>query len=236
MAIINHLITGGDVLRSKLTIIIGAVLVILLGLSLFLHTNSRKLTKEKQRLQKEISHLDKNITSSKKDLEQLTKDYKEAILDQYVKDTGADPRVKQIDEEQIEGFLAQIFDWSTGEEYDKQRQAIIDSKIPGSDKIVKEHMAENYRVPVPEDLKGKIKDNYIDVEGLKSKTTAMSIDVANWSTSETTYFVQASYQLYLNDDDLDGRNKTIKTLVFLMTIDGDSSNRQIKKIIVEQPI
>lgn len=128
------------------------------------------------------------------------------------------------DEQIVTDYLNTIFSWKNGQEYDEQRKILEAVAAKGSEDLLKVIMPPNYRVPVPKELVGKIKDNDIDVNGLKSKLVQTQLERLSWSksaTAEVTYVALITYQVYINDEDLSGEHKTTRDMVFTFTVSGD---------------
>lgn len=128
------------------------------------------------------------------------------------------------DEQIVTDYLNTIFSWKNGQEYDEQRKILEAVAAKGSEDLLKVIMPPNYRVPVPKELVGKIKDNDIDVNGFKSKLVQTQLERLSWSksaTAEVTYVALITYQVYINDEDLSGEHKTTRDMVFTFTVSGD---------------
>lgn len=131
--------------------------------------------------------------------------------------------IKQ-DEQIVTDYLNTIFSWENGQEYDEQRKVLGAGAAKGSDELLKVIMPPNYRVPVPKEQVGKIKDNDIDINGLKSKLVQTQLERLSWSKSEAaevTYVAMITYQVYINEADLSGDHRTTRDMVFTLTVSGD---------------
>ncbi|MHB9782051.1 hypothetical protein ACXM1Q_004820 [Streptococcus sp. 10F2] len=137
------------------------------------------------------------------------------------------------DKEMIRDYLNLIFTWTSGDQYDSQRNKIKAMNTAGTDKILNTLMMENYRVPVPENLKGKLKDNDIDINGLKSQMINLEIHRDSWtqsSAAEVTYTALLEYQVYIDKKDLTGDYKTTRKLMFTFTLSDVEENRSIREV------
>lgn len=137
------------------------------------------------------------------------------------------------DKEMIRDYLNLIFTWTSGDQYDSQRNKIKAMNTAGTDKILNTLMMENYRVPVPENLKGKLKDNDIDINGLKSQMINLEIHRDSWiqsSAAKVTYTALLEYQAYIDKKDLTGDYKTTRKLMFTFTLSDVEENRSIREV------
>lgn len=137
------------------------------------------------------------------------------------------------DKEMIDNYLNLIFTWTNGDQYDEQRDKIKTMNISGSDKILNTLMMENYRVKVPENLKGKLRDNDIDINGLKSQMIDLETHRDSWirsTAAEVTYTALLEYQIYVGKEDLSGDYKTTRKLMFTLTLSDVGENRSIREV------
>ncbi|MVX58389.1 hypothetical protein E5983_01815 [Streptococcus danieliae] len=136
------------------------------------------------------------------------------------------------DEHIVTDYLNTIFSWKNGQEYDEQRQILEAGAVKGSEELLKVIMPPNYRVPVPKELVGKIKDNDIDINGLKSKLVQTQLERLSWSKSaaaEVTYVAMITYQVYVNEADLSGDYKTTRDMVFTFKVSG-TDDRKVTEV------
>lgn len=195
-----------------------------------LQVRSVQLSNEIKKQENAVTKMAKKVSELEAEEEELSKAVEEKRREEFVSAFGIDISVYDEDRELIEVFLNKAFTWTSGDQYDLQREEIISSKISGAGEFTDTYMMENYRVPVPDHLKGKVKDNDIDVNGLKSQLLTVNSSVAKWEKGKLVYTTRASYQLYINDGDLTGENQTINEMIFQFELSGQKQERQIQSM------
>lgn len=174
------------------------------------------LAKKKESQEEIILEQKKEITKAQ---EQVTKDL-----------TGFLPDDLENDVAILRSYLENIFVWENGDQYDKQREIIKGVNADGTEELLKTVMTTNYRVSVPDELKGTIKDNDIDINGLKSALVEAQINRMSWdktTTADVTYTARVQYQIYINESDLEGEYKTLGNLLFTIKLSGVGKDRKV---------
>ncbi|MCQ9214488.1 hypothetical protein MU448_08740 [Streptococcus sp. O1] len=192
---------------KKVDLLLGMMILLLGGFSLGLFVSNHLLTSSIEKKQSEIYSLKEEVRTREVEYEQLQEELVTAQALVVKEITGFLPAELEKDDTIIRSYLEKIFTWKNGQEYDRQRAEIKAIGAGGSEKLLKNVMTENYRVPVPEELKGTIKDNDIDVNGLKSLLTNYQTNRIAWSKSsdaDVLYTSRIQYQVYINEEDLSG--------------------------------
>lgn len=215
---------------TYLLLAISFVLVISLGI-LALSNRSLRNTIEEQNV--ELLSLMDTQTEKETAYKELQGKLKEAQTNIVKELTGFTSSELSNDEAIVTSYLNNIFTWTSGDQYDKQRQTIQAIAANGTDSLLNEVMTENIRVAVPEELKGTIKDNDIDINGLKSLLLENQFNRLAWDKStsaDVSYTSRVSYQVYVNEEDLKGEHKTVRTLLFTFKISGIGQERRIVEV------
>lgn len=195
-----------------------------------LSSNEAKLTKQVKTLKKERDALADEYDRSKDDVEAMSGVTFEEV-------TGFKKARIDRDDQIVTDFLNTIFTWTNGAQYDKQRDEIMNSGITGAKELTETLMMENYRVEVPDDLSENLRkkleklSNDIDVNGIKSKLVTTRLVRTSWTDDgDVTYAVNVRYQVYVNERDLTGKNKTTRDLVFTIKLTGRAADRKIDSV------
>lgn len=208
------------ILRSIIVVLLTALLVLVpLTVTVSKSLNSTNLELESTRKLKE-----KKEEETRKVGQELARGQEKLVQDFL----GFPLSELKQDEQIVTDYLNTIFSWENGQEYDEQRQVLEAGAAKGSEELLKVIMPPNYRVPVPKELVGKIKDNDIDINGLKSKLVQTQLERLSWSKSaeaEMTYVAMITYQVYVNEADLSGDHRTTRDMVFTLTVSGDSDRK-----------
>ncbi|MCQ9212413.1 MULTISPECIES: hypothetical protein [unclassified Streptococcus] len=215
---------------KKVDLLLGMMILLLGGFSLGLFVSNHLLTSSIEKKQSEIYSLKEEVRTREVEYEQLQEELVTAQALVVKEITGFLPAELEKDDTIIRSYLEKIFTWKNGQEYDRQRAEIKAIGAGGSEKLLKNVMTENYRVPVPEELKGTIKDNDIDVNGLKSLLTNYQTNRIAWSKSsdaDVLYTSRIQYQVYINEEDLSGEHKTVRNLLFTFKLSGIGENRKV---------
>ncbi|MVX58968.1 hypothetical protein E5983_04815 [Streptococcus danieliae] len=213
------------ILRSILLVLLAAVLILLpLTISVSRGIASKTVELEsvrkiKEKKEEETQKVGQELTRAQEELTQEVVGFSLSELKQ--------------DEKIVKNYLDTIFSWTNGQEYDNQRKMLEAGGAKGSDELLKVIMPPNYRVPVPEDLVGKIKDNDVDINGLKSKIIGLQIYPDSWekgSDAEVIYTAVLQYQIYIHERDLSGDYRTTDDLLFRFTLAGTGDNRKVAEV------
>lgn len=203
------------------------LLLLLLGFNIYQH---QKSTKEIQKDNADLKTLQKSQEKSEAQYLDLQKQITLAEESVFKDITGFSKDDIKNDNAIVEDYLNTIFTWTNGTDYNKQRQEIKDINAKGTKELLDVIMKENYTVSVPKGSEGKIKNNDIDVNGIKAKLTANQAQRLTWeksSSADVTYVNQITYQVYIDDDDLSGENKTTRNLMFTTKLSGVGKDRKV---------
>lgn len=218
---------------SKTDVLFGVIVLAMSSLLLVTHQSNVKQSQAIATKESELLKLDKeyNTMFSEYDAIQRKLDNEKAKFFKEV--SGFQHQEIEQDNDIVLNYLDKMFTWTSGDQYDKQREEIRKIGALGTDELLKTIMTENYRVEVPENLKGKIKDNDIDVNGLKSKLVSSRFHRTSWQKSDEadiTYVARISYQIYINESDLSGDYKTLRSMLFTFKLSGLGDARKITSV------
>ena len=172
---------------------------------------------DKERMTTELSQLSSDIKQ--------TKSAYNKAKNQLVNTTEFNADQEARDKALIKKTLSPIFTWKSGAEYDSARDKLIAFLGPDSD-LVQTYMPENIKVFVPDDLKDKIADNDVDLNGYKSKLSKITVYRTGWSgDGSASYSAIAEYQAYNKRSQLD-KATTYKVLITVKAT-GDKDNRTL---------
>lgn len=172
---------------------------------------------DKERMATELAQLTGDIKQTKTAYEKAKK--------QLVNTTEFNADQEARDKALIKKTLSPIFTWKSGAEYDSAREKLIGFLGPDSD-LVQTYMPENIKVFVPDDLKDKIADNDVDLNGYKSKLSKITVYRTSWSgDGSASYDAIAEYQAYNKRSQLD-KATTYKVLITVKAT-GDKDNRKL---------
>lgn len=215
-----------DMVLIAITVVLFALFVRLFG---FKEVLSRDIIKQQETL---VVLAQKKATT-----ETEIQDQKQQILttqERLTKElTGFVPSDLKNDEKIILDYLENIFVWENGDQYDRQREVVRNVQAEGTEELLKTVMTANYRVSVPDNLKGKIKDNDIDINGLKSTIVEAQINRMSWdktSTAQVAYIGRVQYQIYINEADLSGEHRTVGDLFFTFQLSGIGKERKVTAV------
>lgn len=203
------------------------LLLLLLGFNIYQH---QKSTRAIQKANAELKTLQKSQKKSDATYLDLQKQITVAEDSVFKDITGFSKGDITNDNAIVEDYLNTIFTWTNGKDYNKQRQEIKDINAKGTKELLDVIMKENYTVSVPKGSEGKIKNNDIDVNGIKAKLTDNQSQRLTWdksSSADVTYVNQITYQVYIDDDDLSGENKTTRNLMFTTKLSGVGEDRKV---------
>lgn len=183
----------------------------------------------------QIDNQKTEISTYKKQNEEITKNRQE-VISEITKEqekiageiVGFPVAEMRKDEKIITDYLSLMFNWTSGDQYDEQRNKIKSINASGTDTLLNSLMMENYRVATPKG--SKLKDNDIDINGLKSKLLSQVIDRVGVENAEVLYSALVEYQIYIDENDLSGKYKTTDKLLFTFKVSGEGDNRKISNV------
>lgn len=202
---------------------------------LFLIVSSVGLLVSNISISSKIENQKIEISTHQKQNEDITKKHQEVISEISKEQeklaseiVGFPVAEMRKDEKIISDYLSLIFTWTSGDQYDEQRREIKSINAVGTDRILNSLMMENYRVAIPKD--SKLKDNDIDINGLKSKLLTQIVDRIGVENSAVLYSALIEYQIYIDENDLSGKYKTTDKLLFTFEVSGEGDNRKISNV------
>lgn len=213
---------------NKIDLSIMVVILLLLVSSVVLVMSNISIRSQIENQKTEISTYQKqNEELTKKQQEVFSKVSKEQ--ERLAGEIVGFPVVEmRKDEKIISDYLNLIFNWTSGDQYDEQRKEIKSINAGGTDTILNSLMMENYRVAIPKG--SKLKDNDIDINGLKSKLLSQVTDRIGIENSEVLYSALIEYQIYIDENDLSGKYKTTDKLLFTFKVSGEEDERKISNV------
>lgn len=216
--------------NRKQWMIVGGIVLVLCGSIVMTIQSSEGLRRtikenkiELKGAQKELDALTVTHGEVQTELLKVKSDFFERVA-------GFKPATIDEDDDLVMAYLDKMFTWTTGEQYDKQRLLLASIDAEGTDKLLKEIMVENYRVPMPDELKGKIEDNDIDIHNLKSKLVSTRFNRLSWDKSadaDVTYTARITYQVYINEADLKADYQTKRDMLFTLKLSGQGLERKV---------
>lgn len=213
---------------NKIDLSIMLVILLLFVSSIVLVVSNISISSQIENQKTEISTYQKqNEELTKKQQEVFSKVSKEQerLVGEIV---GFPVAEMHKDEKIISDYLNLMFNWTSGDQYDEQRKEIKSINAEGTDEILNSLMMENYRVATPKG--SKLKDNDIDINGLKSKLLSQVTDRIGVENSEVLYSGLIEYQIYIDENDLSGKYKTTDKLLFTFKVSGEGDNRKISNV------
>lgn len=199
------------------TIVLGLVSFVCASMVYMAYSSVGAQKADKERMTTELAQLSSDIKQTKAAYNKA----KNQLVDTTEFNADQEARDKSL----IKKTLSPIFTWKSGAEYDSAREKLIAFLGPDSD-LVQTYMPENIKVFVPDDLKDKIADNDVDLNGYKSKLSKITVYRTSWSgDGSASYDAIAEYQAYNKRSQLD-KATTYKVLITVKAT-GDKDNRKL---------
>ena len=142
---------------------------------------------------------------------------------------GVSSQQLKEDKRQASIYFAPAFSWTSGDQYDATRRSYID-KLGSDSQFVQNYLKENIRIEV---ANKNLKNNDIDIQGLKSNFEEMVLYPTTWKPDGTiTYVGVIKYYVFKNESDLNDKTGLLKSkAVVEFTMSGaNAKDRQISDV------
>lgn len=118
-------------------------------------------------------------------------------------------------------YFSPAFTWRSGDEYDSIRKHYIES-LGADSQFVQNYLKENIRIEVSNK---SIKNNDIDIQGLKSNFEEIVLYPTTWKADGSiTYVGVIKYYVYKNTDDLNDKSGLLKSKALVeFTVEGQNA-------------
>lgn len=200
-----------NLLHSLILSVVLAITVSISGVMLYrsyqLNERYNQLNSNYKTIQSEISRNRKeNVTV----VEQVEKNI-QGVSNQQLKE----------DRKTANLYFSSAFTWRSGDEYDSIRKHYIDS-LGADSQFVQNYLKENIRIEVSNK---NIKNNDIDIQGLKSNFEEIVLYPTTWKADGSiTYVGVIKYYVYKNTDDLNDKSGLLKSKALVeFTIEGQNA-------------
>lgn len=202
------------------TIILTAVGLISASLIGYSIVNASQFDQKYKSLQSEYKTIQTEIDRNRKDNGKIVTEVEKNIQ-------GVSNQQLKEDKRQASIYFAPAFTWTSGDEYDSIRKAYID-KLGADSQFVQNYLKENIRIEV---ANKDLKNNDIDIQGLKSNFEEMVLYPTTWKADGTiTYIGVIKYYVFKNTDDLNDKTGLLKSkAVVEFTMSG--SNAKDRRIL-----
>ena len=176
----------------------GLISVSLIGYSV---VNASQFDQKYKNLQSEYKTIQTEIERNRKDNGKVVTEVEKNIQ-------GVSNQQLKEDKRQASIYFASAFTWTSGDEYDSIRKAYID-KLGADSQFVQNYLKENIRIEV---ANKDLKNNDIDIQGLKSNFEEMVLYPTTWKADGTiTYVGVIKYYVFKNTDDLNDKTGLLKS-------------------------
>lgn len=200
-----------NLLHSLILSVVLAITVSISGVMLYrsyqLNERYNQLNSNYKTIQSEISRNRKeNVTV----VEQVEKNI-QGVSNQQLKE---DRKIASL-------YFSPAFTWRSGDEYDLTRKHYIES-LGADSQFVQNYLKENIRIEVSNK---NIKNNDIDIQGLKSNFEEIVLYPTTWKADGSiTYVGVIKYYVYKNVDDLNDKSGLLKSKALVeFTIEGQNA-------------
>lgn len=196
------------------SLILSVVLVITVGISAVMLYRSYQLNERYNQLNSNYKTIQSEISRNRKEnvtvVEQVEKNI-QGVSNQQLKE---DRKLANL-------YFSPAFTWRSGDEYDLIRKHYIDS-LGTDSQFVQNYLKENIRIEVSNK---NIKNNDIDIQGLKSNFEEIVLYPTTWKADGSiTYVGVIKYYVYKNTDDLNDKSGLLKSKALVeFTIEGQNA-------------
>lgn len=196
------------------SLILSVVLVITVGISAVMLYRSYQLNERYNQLNSNYKTIQSEISRNRKEnvtvVEQVEKNI-QGVSNQQLKE---DRKIANL-------YFSPAFTWRSGDEYDLIRKHYIES-LGTDSQFVQNYLKENIRIEVSNK---NIKNNDIDIQGLKSNFEEIVLYPTTWKADGSiTYVGVIKYYVYKNTDDLNDKSGLLKSKALVeFTIEGQNA-------------
>lgn len=196
------------------SLILSVVLVITVGVSGVMLYRSYQLNERYNQLNSNYKTIQSEISRNRKEnvtvVEQVEKNI-QGVSNQQLKE---DRKIANL-------YFSPAFTWRSGDEYDLIRKHYIES-LGADSQFVQNYLKENIRIEVSNK---NIKNNDIDIQGLKSNFEEIVLYPTTWKADGSiTYVGVIKYYVYKNTDDLNDKSGLLKSKALVeFTIEGQNA-------------
>lgn len=196
------------------SLILSVVLAITVGVSGVMLYRSYQLNERYNQLNSNYKTIQSEISRNRKEnvtvVEQVEKNI-QGVSNQQLKE---DRKIANL-------YFSPAFTWRSGDEYDLIRKHYIES-LGADSQFVQNYLKENIRIEVSNK---NIKNNDIDIQGLKSNFEEIVLYPTTWKVDGSiTYVGVIKYYVYKNTDDLNDKSGLLKSKALVeFTIEGQNA-------------
>lgn len=196
------------------SLILSVVLVITVSISAVMLYRSYQLNERYNQLNSNYKTIQSEISRNRKEnvtvVEQVEKNI-QGVSNQQLKE---DRKIANL-------YFSPAFTWRSGDEYDSIRKHYIES-LGADSQFVQNYLKENIRIEVSNK---NIKNNDIDIQGLKSNFEEIVLYPTTWKADGSiTYVGVIKYYVYKNTDDLNDKSGLLKSKALVeFTIEGQNA-------------
>lgn len=196
------------------SLILSVVLVITVSISGVMLYRSYQLNERYNQLNSNYKTIQSEISRNRKEnvsvVEQVEKNI-QGVSNQQLKE---DRKIANL-------YFSPAFTWKSGDEYDLIRKHYIDT-LGADSQFVQNYLKENIRIEVSNK---NIKNNDIDIQGLKSNFEEIVLYPTTWKADGSiTYVGVIKYYVYKNTDDLNDKSGLLKSKALVeFTIEGQNA-------------
>lgn len=196
------------------SLILSVVLAITVGVSGVMLYRSYQLNERYNQLNSNYKTIQSEISRNRKEnvtvVEQVEKNI-QGVSNQQLKE---DRKIANL-------YFSPAFTWRSGDEYDLIRKHYIES-LGADSQFVQNYLKENIRIEVSNK---NIKNNDIDIQGLKSNFEEIVLYPTTWKADGSiTYVGVIKYYVYKNTDDLNDKSGLLKSKALVeFTIEGQNA-------------
>ena len=187
-----------NTINTIILTVAGLISASLIGYSI---VNASQFDQKYKNLQSEYKTIQTEIDRNRKDNGKIVTEVEKNIQ-------GVSNQQLKEDKRQASIYFAPAFTWISGDEYDSIRKAYID-KLGADSQFVQNYLKENIRIEV---ANKDLKNNDIDIQGLKSNFEEMVLYPTTWKADGTiTYVGVIKYYVFKNTDDLNDKTGLLKS-------------------------
>mgnify|MGYP000985642443 FL=1 len=196
------------------SLILGVVLVITVGVGATMLYRSHQVNERYNQLNTSYKTIQSEISRNRKEnvtvVEQVEKNI-QGVSNQQLKE---DRKLANL-------YFSPAFTWRSGDEYDLMRKRYI-NELGIDSQFVQNYLKENIRIEV---TNKNIKNNDIDIQGLKSNFEEIVLYPTTWKADGSiTYVGVIKYYVYKNNDDLNDKSGLLKSKALVeFTIEGQNA-------------
>ena len=196
------------------SLILSVVLAVTVGISAVMLYRSYQLNERYNQLNSNYKTIQSEISRNRKEnvtvVEQVEKNI-QGVSNQQLKE---DRKIANL-------YFSPAFTWRSGDEYDSIRKHYIES-LGADSQFVQNYLKENIRIEVSNK---NIKNNDIDIQGLKSNFEEIVLYPTTWKADGSiTYVGVIKYYVYKNTDDLNDKSGLLKSKALVeFTVEGQNA-------------